>query len=306
MPFLETVPAWWKLGWNPDVPALEVWVAKAFLAELPPIPSTAPMIQLRNGLVTQGLYSSFCCDLSAESFGFNKSVQRMEMAETTADFIQFRIPLPRIRHLTEESCPNCNGTGSWDIGGRCPFCHGLRFGSSFKWNAGFSTTRSLALLFYLLETLPRSNMPTKVPQLLSLRLCADGEINGSSIGDELSRDALRIFDCAVHGESRIAGAMKDSITTAMRGAWRHIMGYGAYCEPVLGVNVSDTCNLCLTCSPGDAAVYTQNSQTVPNHGCKIGSHGMQNPAQALVCLAGLGAFSEELQNLYLRRQVVSS
>ena len=67
------------------------------------------------------------------------------------------------------------------------------------------------------------------------------------------------------------------------------------------VEIREDANLFITC-PGDAAgVYTVNENWRASYdkGCDISCHNMDNPTQALACLAGLAVFSEELEKEWL-------
>ena len=137
-------------------------------------------------------------------------------------------------------------------------------------------------------------MPTTTPQWFALDLGAERDQHGSSLGGNLSRDGLAHLAALARCEEKrevAQGRIKLSLTEA----WRWMMGEFGHAPYDLRTEILETPNLYLTV-PGDAAgVYTENEQSRPDRGCSIGCHNMDNPAQALACLAGLATFSEILE-----------
>ncbi|MDO8619925.1 MAG: hypothetical protein Q7R64_01080 [bacterium] len=296
-PYLETKPAWWKLCWNPDIPALQVYVAKAFIEAFRPIPKNSPFMQILKDEGVLRQYGSPSCDFNATNFGFGESIVRKEATEA---FALFEVPLPRIWQLTGKSCAKCEGEGVKD-GRACLYCGGSGAIRACDWSAGYVVTRSLGLLFSLLEIPPQSQMPTGTPQWLLLRLWSSREINGSALGGVLGSEGLRLFDqLLVQGGELPLEAVKARITDAIAYAWRYMMGENRNDNGTLSATVSEMHNLFLNCPPGDSAVYTERSAIDSGRGCRIGCHNLEHPGQALSCLAGLAVFSNELDTAWAR------
>ncbi|GEM_PF-1702187 len=295
----DTVPCWWKLGWSPADNSLRIDIAKAFIAALPPIPDNSPLILRSKQQISDDLFASFSCDLKAANFGFNRSIKRIGEQDSASDFATFAVLLPKVYIATGKACQDCGGTGERDAGMGCLYCGGSKVEMLHDWDTAYNITKSLQLLFWLLELQPETEMATQIPQWLELSLCAERDMHGSSLGGYLSKDGLQLFNRLVHSKRRIREVEK-RIKDALIQAWKHMME-DRDDDYNLRAEIRDNANLFLTC-PGDAAgVYIVNERHSA-HGCQIDCHNMDNPAQALACLAGLGVFCEELEKMWCEQK----
>lgn len=301
----DTVPCWWKLGWSPSNNSLLIHIAEPFIAVPPPIPLNSPLMRNAQKKVKEDLFSTFSADLTASHFGFNQSIKRI--GERDADgFVTFSVPLPQARIKTGMACAECGGTGEriGSPGDNCMFCDGSKMEMVYEWNNAFSITESLQILFWLLEIEVEAEMPTnKMPQLLRLNLCAERDSHGSSLCGDLSKDGLKLFDSLAHGSRLRIDDLEKRMSVALAQAWNHIIGNRVQDKYNLRAEIrSDSTNLFLTC-PGDAAgIYTVNEKYSVHSRCQISSHNMDNPAQALTCLAGLAVFCEELEKMWHKQR----
>lgn len=295
----DTVPCWWKLGWNPNENSLLIRIAESYISALPPIPPNSPLMQSVREKISGNLFSTFSADLRAPYFGFNQSIKRKE--RTVDGFAIFSAQLPQVRIKTGMSCAECDGTGRrpGSPEDNCHFCGGSKVEMVCEWNTAFSLTESLQILFWLFDIGVETETPTETPQLLRLNLCAERESHGSSLGGDLSKDGLEMFDRFTHGNASRVGKLEKRMSTTLVQSWNYIMGNMVCDKYNLRAEIRrDDTNLFLTC-PGDATgIYTVNEKCSARGGCQISCHNMDNPAQALTCLAGLAVFCEELERMW--------
>ena len=141
-------------------------------------------------------------------------------------------------------------------------------------------------------------MPTVIPQWFTLNLCAIRDSHGSSLCDDLSWDGLHIFATLAGCEGK-RKMMETRISKSLTSAWEWMMGKREYGLHDLRADIREIPRLFLTV-PGDSAgIYTENQESYRGRGCPIGSHNMDNPAQALTALVGLAVFSEALEETWL-------
>lgn len=302
----DTIPSWYKLFWNSAQHALEIHIAKAYIAALPPIPENSPLKCSVKGKISRDLFSSCSLDLSAEYFGFNECISRRCILPETKCAV-FSVTLPRVHVPTGLTCQECDGIGKRDQW-ECVFCNGSKIEMKFDWDKAYAITESLQMLFWLLDIGVESVIPTEMPQWFTLHICAERDMHGSSMGGHLSKDGLLLFQIMLATRHRCAVDLERSITAALSQSWEYMMG-----KHSIGYNLraevrQDSANLLLTV-PGDAAgVYTLNEKIRGDNerGCDISCHNMDNPAQALACLAGLGVFSEALEKAWKAMRVETS
>ncbi|OHA19558.1 MAG: hypothetical protein A3C08_02645 [Candidatus Taylorbacteria bacterium RIFCSPHIGHO2_02_FULL_47_18] len=297
---LDTLPSWYRLSWNASQNALQIHIAEAYIAALPPIPDNSPLRIFAEKKVSGDLFASYSLDLTAKQFGFNGSVRRLDATDPKTGFVSFSVALPRVHTSTGMACQECGGTGESDDH-RCFHCNGFKLEMKYDWYGAYSITESLQLLFWLLDIRLEAEMHTEVPQLFTLHLCAERSMHGSSMGGHLGKDALKMLRCVIASGKERCVNVERRITEALTQSWQHMMAKCDYDNHNLRVEIREDANLFITC-PGDAAgVYTVNENWRASYdkGCDISCHNMDNPTQALACLAGLAVFSEELEKEWL-------
>lgn len=295
----DTIPSWHKLCWNSAQHALEINIAETYISALPPIPEDSPLRRSVKEKISRDLFASCSLDLTAEHFGFNKSIRRLGDADPKTKFVPFLVALPRIHVPTGLACQECDGTGKRDEC-KCLYCDGSKIEMKFNWDKAYAITESLQLLFWLLDIGVETEIPSEAPQWFTLHICAERDMHGSSMGGHLSKDGIHLFKNMFTTRYGCAVDLERSITTALSQAWEYMMGEHSIGYDLRAQIQQDGPVLCLTI-PGDAAgVYTINEEMRGDRGmgCEISCHNMDTPAQALACLAGLAVFSEALEKAW--------
>ena len=116
---LDSVKAWYKLGWNAKEHTLQIHIAKTFVASQRPIPKDSPAVAEAGKSFHDTLFTSFCGDLSRQYFGFNQRIRRMDNSPASNEFVSFSVCLPHILIETGMVCQECQGTLKRDRGLEC-------------------------------------------------------------------------------------------------------------------------------------------------------------------------------------------
>lgn len=299
----DTLPCWWKLGWSPADNSLKILVAESFISAFPPIPTNSPLILQVKEQISYDLFASFSCDLTAPHFGFNQSIKRVPETKPHESFVTFTANLPQVYCQTGMVCRECGGTGEREPGSYCYSCGGSKVDGVYDWDRAYSVTKSLQLMFWLFDLEVETKMLTQTPQLLRLTLCAERDMHGSSLGGYLSKEGFQTFDHLVHGNTSHVREVEKGITSALKQAWKHMMGNENHVNYNLRAEIREgTSDLFITCPGNAAGVYTTNERRSTHSGCEISCHNMDNPAQALSCIAGLAVFCEELERMWRKQE----
>lgn len=298
--YSDTVPAWFKLGLSPDQLSLHIHIAKAFIQSQRPIPPDAPIVTEAAKAFSDTLFTRFLGDLSGPAFGFGTHVRNCGEHPAQKEFVSFQVLLPRIRVNTSMACKKCSGTKERE-GLPCFFCDGTGKERVYDWNTAFEIVTNLWMLFMYLGITPEGEMPTKVPQWMTLTLLAERGQHGSSLGGDLSKDGVEVLS-AIAASSSECEKVETKLSSILTKAWEFMLGRREYDLHDLRAEIRETPNLFLTV-PGDAAgVYTENQTDSRGRGCKIGCHNMDSPAQSLTTLWALAGFADELTDCWLNNR----
>ena len=303
----DTIPSWYKLRWKPAQNKLEIHISEAYIQAMPAIPKDSGLMQYAKKKISENLFSYFSFDLTKEYFGFNESIFRRCVIPETK-YVVFSIALPRIHISTGLSCQKCDGTGKYN-NNECLYCNDSKIEMVYQWDNAYTITESLQILFNLLEMGLEVEMSKGVlPQLFSLSICAERDMQGSSMGGHLSKDGLILLRDVIATGKNCCVALENKISDALKQSWFYMMKKqnNDYDCHYLRAEIREDANLILTV-PGDAAgVYTINDYNRDmGRGCDISCHNMDNPAQALACLVGFAVFSERLEQKWNEQKKIA-
>jgi len=278
----ENMPCWYELSWREEIPAIVLRVHKDFiqateqiLSNNPDIPFWDMMEKLRKDL---GL-SSFVFKFS-ENFGFDNAFQRIG---EKYGFVEFLIRIPKIEQYTDETCPNCKGTGkNKDLGIECSFCNGKGKHLIFDWKSGYAVSASFTA-FSLLSRPWSKKTSSTLPQLLTIQTNIKAEIDGAPLGG--------IYSLALCNWLRMVGQTNfPEVVEAMKNAYRQMYSLNRLSGYYFGATNNDGW-LVIDC-PGNACGIYPSDGFTRGKGCEFTCHNLDTSVQQITLIAGLAALHD--------------
>jgi len=283
----DRIPRKYHLRWDSNQEAIIVDVHRDCLRFVKVISRDAPWIQ--NIIQTHdldGLFDSFSSDLAGDFFGFNYALQK---TRDSGDYLEFRVPLPRIKMPTHYACEHCAGTGEsideWREGEKCLRCDGSKIQHTYDWRAAYAITSSLGLLFAILDV--DEDTSAKEYQHATVSVIARHGQHGSGIDGYFGADFI---DYVVSNQFELKHIIVKNVLEAMIAAETHMWGNGyTHARGTIRVDC-DSSSIGLTV-PGDACgINTGFYSRRPGEGREFSCHNVDSPLQSLTLLAGLASF----------------
>ena len=232
-------------------------------------------------------------ETAGEFFGFGDSLQRISVG---SDFTTFRINLPRICQMTDETCTECRGVKKDGNSPRCSYCSGTGKERIISQKEAFSVCASFSLLQRLVDNWQYNNQDHEndLFQILTVSTAIRPGQNSAPITGKFSPhcvDFLRLFS---------ERSSFPEISSLMLTVYRHMWNRGD--EGLHSSDMYDTraeigcypANLILDV-PGDACgihpspyVHEISNGQGDNFTC----HNVDTPLQQLTLLTGLAGICD--------------
>ncbi len=278
----QDIPRWYGLFWVNDGPHLGVALHKEFVATVPVINETAPIVQ--SFKISFG-FREFVGDLRG-NFGFD-NVLRFDREE--GDFLRLLASLPVFERLTDELCEDCNGLGQRDEddgGGDCFYCEGKGRKKNFDRQSAYALSASLNLLFAVAQ-FPDVETSCQLPQLITVDLATFRDMGGFAISGLYSK---RLSQWLAQGAPKEIPEMVDAMKVAHTRMFGALRKYDQY--RFRAAVDYDTGWLNTSC-PGDACgLNPADGHVDRGEGYKFFSHNVDSPMQQLTILASLAALHD--------------
>ena len=276
----ENIPCWYELSWLAKEMSMLLRIHKDFARIAPVLSSDAPMPQL---FIKEFRFSKFSGDLKKD-FGFdNAFVFRGE----NEDFVEFLVPIPRVRKYTAEKCRHCNGTGRDRIvQEKCFACDGCGKEHFLDWRPAQAISASFNLFFSLAFS-PDTETSATFPQLMIINLITEKDMNGGALGGYFSiplSEWLRTLE-----EREIFPGIGEAMMTAGKKIFGKIDRFEKFTFRAFIVG-----NGCIVLQvPGNACDVSNEPEYFPDNKRKVGSrfgcHNVDTPMQQIELLVGLSA-----------------
>jgi len=173
----EDIPCWYELAWDEKKPAIILRVHQDFIETIPIIASGAPIIRYFMGKFK---LQEFVGDLK-KNFGFDGSILRNPEG-TKNGFLEYLVPLPKIKVETGNRCEDCKGSGKdsfaqshEDNDRECSYCDGSGREHIYKWHSAYAVSASLNV-FFSIGYYPEKETSAPFPQLMLLYTTTDTNI----------------------------------------------------------------------------------------------------------------------------------
>lgn len=267
----------YHLFWSQNQNSIVIQIHKDCARFVKPIPVNSPWVRAMSKTHdADGLFDSFCGDLSGEFFGFNQLIRKTCQS---GDLIEFSVPVPEVKKEVGV-CGECGGVGKRDELDVFFYCKGSGRRYVYDWRTAYLTTSSLAILFDALymcdETLANDY------QHVIVTMMAEYGMHGSSLCGCFGIDFCE-FICKDTMARKIALA---NAVEAMRGAYGRMMVCQDYDR--FRVNANDG-YLTLDC-PGEACgIHLTDHDRKEERGCEFSCHNVDTPAQSLTLLASISS-----------------
>jgi hypothetical protein len=280
----KDIPCWYELLWN-DKLVLRVHKDFANIATI--VEEDLPIVSY---FMKEFRFSSWKGDIKKD-FGFDNALKYKGDKD---DFVEFFIPIPKVKEYINEPCRYCQGR-KFDtiINDKCGFCEGTGKEHVMNWKSAQAISASLNV-FFTLACYPEARTSAKFPQLMTIQLSTRHDLNGSALGGEFSVSFCRwlnsfkgrfVFPKAVKAMQKAAKKMFGSIDNEGFGFRAGIEDGG------VSINV-----------PGNACgIYGARDYSFENReiGGKFESHNVDTPMQQLEILIGLATLHD-----YARKKII--
>lgn len=269
----QTLPCWSKMLWTPSPASV------SFLIHQDILPILDSLTKDHHRISHYLEYGPFIHE--SDHWGIDGSLEKI--VDTNSDFIEFRIPIPRVKSLASESCSSCNGTGEdLEFQFACISCQGTGHPIDYDWKSIHAISASIAILTDSINHFPpEENTSSTQIQLMS------------PVGFKM-RDAHPLFGQMSRELVNWFRSNKDTIlsepTNAVRIAWRTMMNepddFNSY---TLEVIIRDEGRFHISC-PGDACEIFPDPMIIDEtRGYEFTCHNLDSPIQQLTLLAGLAS-----------------
>jgi len=284
----EDIPCWYELSWLKEKTSIILRIHKDFIKTARVIPQDAPIVK---DFMESFKFSKFASDLNGD-FGFDNA---FVFKGVNGDFVEFSVPVPKVKKATGEKCHRCKGTGRdtvmEELGDKrkCDFCDGTGEKYFLDWRAAFAVSASFNI-FFSLARYPESETSSLVPQLMVIYVVTNNDMHGGSLGGEFSIpfcEWLKSFEEGTHFPD-VLEAMQ-ATEKKMFGKERYLnFGFKAYMLRKGGVVLDVPGNACGIYNP------PEHDYGLPRkEGCKFECHNVDSPMQQLTLLVGLAMLHDK-------------
>jgi len=209
------------------------------------------------------------------------------------DFIEFLVPVPKVRKDSGRKCSNCKGSGidtmMKDLGEKrkCGFCNGTGKAYFFDWRPAQAISASFNV-FFSLARYPEFETSSKLPQLMVINVVTHHDMHGGSLGGEFGIpfcEWLKFFEEGTRLPEIIE--VMQAASTKMFGKKYEDYGFRAYMLRKGGICLDVPGNACGIYNPPEYDYDPSRKQ-----GCKFECHNVDTPMQQLELLAGLAVLHD--------------
>lgn len=278
----NTVPCWYELSWR-DKLGMVLRIHSDYASKNRKLSPDAPIVE---DFIKRFGFSGFGAEFGKD-FGFENSLRFLGEAD---GFLEYSIPTPLVRKITDEKCFSCEGSGKniFYEEENCQFCDGGGRGITYDYANTYAVSATLTTLFTWMR-FPEMETSCPLPQLMTVQtttLQTSG--HGSEMFGEYSREAVRWM------RRRGAGHIPEMVL-AMRSAWAEMDGRvkSVFVNDFRAYLSDDNGWLCTDC-PGDACgIFPSHQRTGDgDRGYEFSSHNTDNPMQQLTILASLAVLHD--------------
>ena len=290
----DSTPRKYHLLWDSDSKAIILKIHRDCLKFIPhPLQISLPIVKWHiddHGFMDD-LFDSFSGDLTSETFGFNRSIQK----NTESDkYLEFKASLPQIKANTGLTCKQCWGTGiSQDIvrpGETCVWCKGSCKEQETNWNQVTALTSSLNLLFRVLDFTEETSAEEQ--QRVMISMITRGGRNNTAIGGYFGPE---LCDYISSNPPELHDPIVKNVTSAMMlvNSWMYLDNTNGYIQTKCsdkGIHLNVDRDACYA----NASFHGRK----PGEWCEFSDHNVDNGLQQLTILAGIASLVGQL-DLYI-------
>ena len=277
---IENIPCWYEISWLEKRVGILLKIHRDFADIMPIIPKDSPIVEY---FMKKFEFSRWAGNLKND-FGFDNSF--IYQGEN-GNFIDFLVPIPKVKKYTRKPCSYCNGTGKdiIDEERNCGFCNGTGKRHFIDWHAAQAVSASFNT-FLNFALYPASETSSPFPQLMEIQVATDDGMHGGSINGEFSipfYEWLNTFE---------EGTIFPDVIKAMQITEKRMFGkydnfgfrsYILY-KGVIGIDV-----------PGTACgIYNslENIDYGQKRGCKLECHNVDTAMQQIELLVALAVLHD--------------
>jgi len=280
----ENIPCWYELSWEKKPPAIVFRIHKDFIKNSNLSSENLDKFWLVKDLMDKFKFAEFSGDFNKD-IGFNRVFKRRGEKD---NFIEFLIKIPRVKKKTNETCPNCGGSGKSQyisLDRKCDFCGGT--GKKYDWDAlsSYAISASFTVFTSLLKYCEKDTSAA-YPQLITVDTITHYDSHGGSLGGEISIP-LKQYLMSLGGKYEELS----EITQAMKIAYKRMLGFHRYNDADFKVSLRENGRFTADC-PGNACGIYPDWYDREDQGYKFNCHNVDNPEQQITLLVGLAALHD--------------
>jgi len=286
----EDIPCWYELAWDEKKPAIILRAHRDFIETAPII---APEAHLIKWLMEKFKFQEFIGDLK-KNFGFDGSILRNPEV-TKNGFLEYLVPLPKIKVETGNRCKDCKGSGKdsfaqsyGDDDRRCLYCDGSGKERVCNWQMAHAVSASLNV-FFSISRYPKKETSASFPQLMLLDTTTDTDMHGGSLWGEFSVPLTKWLASLYQGGNTPIPEISQATKIAYGHMFNGLRSFDVYDFRAYVGN--DKGGLVFDC-PGDACGIHPAGWHIDEGGYKFSCHNVDSSAQQITLLAGLAALHD--------------
>jgi len=283
----ENIPCWYELSWLKEKVSILLRIHQDFANAAPVMPKDSPLV---NHFLEDFQFSHWSCDLKKD-FGFDNAFVFQQEKE---GFVEFLVPIPKIRKYVGKPCRRCKGTGIDNImkgfgeNKKCVFCNGTGKEYFMDWRPAQAISASFNA-FLTLAFHPDLETSAPFPQLMTIQVTTAHDMHGGSLGGEFS---IPFYEWLSSFEERTAFPdVIEAIQVAAKKMFGKVnkyegFGFRAYMLRRGGIVIN---------VPGDACGIYNLSDSYDDkrkRGCRFECHNVDTAMQQLELLVGLAVLHD--------------
>jgi len=284
----DVLPCWYELSWREILPpAIILRIHKDFIREI-----IAKKIDFENAPIVWGFkiefgFEKFVGDFEKE-FGFDGALVKKGK---DGEFVEFFIPIPKIKKDSGEICGDCGGSGKNETfaDDECLFCSGTGKKYFYDWKSAFAISASLNIFFSLMCFWEKESS-AGIPQLITIDVVTRKDLHGGSLWGQCS---IPFAEYLMKISEKDGDVLLPEASEAVRAAWHHMFGLSDYeFHHDFRVNVRNG-GFNIFC-PGDACgLNPAQWSRIKGQGYEFSCHNVDTPAQQIALIAGLAALHDK-------------
>lgn len=286
----ENIPCWYELSWSEKEPAIILRVHPDFARIFPVLLQDNPSIA---HYIEKFKFEGFSGDLTRD-FGFAEGlfINQGEKDE----FVEYLIPIPKIKVRTDNPCEDCNGTGKDPLAKElfqedreCIHCNGDGKKRLSNWKSAYAVSATFTC-FFRFAHYPEKETSSPLPQLMIVETITDIGMHGGSLGGKFSVPLVEWLSSLYQDRDTLI----PEISRATKSAHKCLFGkLGYFDDHYFRAYVgSENGGLVADC-PGDACgIHPSGWPNSKGKGYEFGSHNVDSAAQQITLLAGLAALHD--------------